>query len=206
MRGELTGSVPATRLTLAQRARWNEATARAHARTQALAHVQPPPARVNVSLDVSVPRIPTPPVAPSGFSNVAAADVPRELWYYGRKPFKYSSLRRMPASGGHGFSPNWAQIDTEIIRQDVRGIRLTTVPPTAPIAEIRAAIGEWLPRGSAFAVRIRPQNLLTIDSKHFPRANLLMESDRPGRYVLRPSDRTSITLHGDEHTVMSSLP
>jgi len=85
---------------------------------------------------------------------------------------------------------------------------VTTVPPTASIGEIQTATGLQLARSSAFAVRIRPQGMLTVrNSEQVARADLLMAENGPaGAYVLRPTAGTQLTLHGEEHTVLSKLP
>ena len=208
MRGELTGGAPAAGITDAQRLRWTEALGRAYRSSRRVADrdMVSPPLSVGIPYDLVMPRIPAAPAAPPGYRPVALADVPAELWYYGSKPFKYSRLVREATS--HGFSPYSAQIRTEVISNGTNGIRVTTVPPTASIGEIQTATGLQLARSSAFAVRIRPQGMLTVrNSEQVARADLLMAENGPaGAYVLRPTAGTQLTLHGEEHTVLSKLP
>ena len=208
MRRELTENVPAINVTAAQRLRWNEATARAYARNRALAETQPAHPGPNISHDMIVPRIPTPTWIPAGYRLTTLAEVPDELWYYGSKPFKNSSLERPRAAGNHGFDPYWANIRTERVDGRMSGLRLTTVPPTAPIEEIRAASGVQAARGDMFAVRIHPRTMLTVSERsRTPQADLLIRQDGPaGHYVMRAPEGTRVRFHRHQHEVISKLP
>ncbi|MDQ0008984.1 hypothetical protein J2T07_001161 [Luteibacter jiangsuensis] len=208
MRRELTENTPATNVSAAQRLRWNEATARAYERNRALAETQPAYPGPGVAHDMVVPRVPTPPSMPAGYRLPTLAEVPEELWYYGSKPFKNSSLERLKASGNHGFSPNWASIRTELVDRRMSGLRLSTVPPTAPIEEIRAASGIRAARGDMFAVRIHPRTMLTVSERsRNPQASLLLREQGPaGRYVMRAPEGNRVQFHRHQHEVISKLP
>jgi hypothetical protein len=203
MRAELTGQGPATALAPAQRARWNAATLRAHERARQAVNAGP---AYPVVEDLTVPRVPAARNVPGGYRQVVSADVPNTLWYYGRKPFKYSGFERQLTS--RGFNHNWANVRAEFIEPGLNGVRLTTLPPTASMNEINAATGLNLSRARAFAVRIDPRNLLTTYG-HItePRAVLFSvnRSDGTG-FVLRPNSGPRIMLYRAEYQVMDVLP
>jgi hypothetical protein len=204
MTRELVDRIPATRITNAQRLRWTDASRLARER----ARQAPPSRRYAMVEDMTLPRLPAAPPAPAGFQNVPANQVPQTLWYYGNRPYKYSSLVRMGGTAGRPYNPNWAAIETETVATGVHGIRVTTLPPTAPLEAIEAATGLHVSRANTFAVRIHPENLLTTRGiQQVPDAYLRMAERGPaGTYILQTAGRERIVLYEGMHEVITKLP
>lgn len=208
MRRELTENVPAANVTAEQRLRWNGAAVRAQARVaQRAQSVRPVPDL----LPINSP----PPPAPAGFRRIARTDAPTDLWYYGEMPFKDSDLIRH--RGGLGYSKDMAEFQTRFIAHDMHGVRVTTVPPTARIEDIRNAMGAPnLTRSSTFSVRIdlgavydplSPQwRARYLWQGNGPNAELFARTEGPANVFFVRRDDGTLKLGRGQFHVEPSLP
>ncbi|WP_448096044.1 dermonecrotic toxin domain-containing protein [Luteibacter yeojuensis] len=146
MRNRMGGQIPEG-VTTEQYERWLAAVERARVRT------------ANEVANTPSPTLPID-LSPSGYLQVPAANAPPVLWYYGRLPYTASDLIRPRTANRGRFSTTQAQINGNFIDRNMHGIRLTTVPPTAPIGEIRNAAGiPDLTHATGFVVRIETDSV-----------------------------------------------
>jgi hypothetical protein len=203
-------AAPTALVTLEQRVRWNVALGRARAR-RASRTSQPGTSVQGPALDLTLSSSPY-----GGFRQVSRAQAPEELWYYGKVPFKNSALQRH--RGNPGYSRDMAEITHRFIDQGTYGIRVTTVPPTAPIEEIRLAMGAPdLARSTTFSVRIDPNSLYEpmsdIWRKSYwlagdtPNATLLAaNSGMTNVFFVRSAHGQSLKLGTNQFLVNDTLP
>jgi len=180
MRAELADGPPAPPITAAQRLRWTEAAQRARDRIAARGPfgygVFKP-----VELDLTPRDIP-------GMRRILAEDVPRTLYYYDRLPYKRSRLVRPMHATNKGFLNTQGHINTQLVADGVPGVRVTSVPPTAPYEQINAGmgfVGRGAGRSHTFAV--------TMDTYHMVRP--YTESPRPRVEVYAPIDGPAGTYY-----------
>lgn len=194
-----------------QRARWTAAMDRARAR-MVRRRSQPSRGTQGAAIDLSREQ--------QGFRalrQVPRADTPAELWYYGRLPFKDSDLFR--PRGRLGYSQEMAEIKGTYLGEGTHGVRVPTVPPTAPIEQIRQAMGAPdLTRATTFSVRIDPGSLhepmsATWRSRYWlagdgPLAELLTPNAGPGNvFIARPlTGGSNLALGIGQFEVESMLP
>jgi hypothetical protein len=207
--GRVEGYMPPV-ISEAQRARWTGAMERARAQ-RALRTALPGTNPADVPL-----RLTRAPDASGGLHPVTRAQAPADLWYYGKLPFKKSDLYR--PRGNHRYSTEMAELSVRYVRDGTYGVRMTTVPPTAPIGEIRRAMGAPdLTRTTTFSVRIDPASLYEPMSgiwrnRHWlagdgPLAELLMPAAGPGNvFFARPSSGGRLALGMGQFQVESTLP
>ncbi|MDQ0008980.1 hypothetical protein J2T07_001157 [Luteibacter jiangsuensis] len=195
MQAELTPGGPAAAITAAQRARWNEVVRRADVRVANRAQqpaAWPPP---GYPMDLA------PPSAPNGFQRISGADVPAELWYYGAKPMRDHGVRVYSPDGS-------AYFPSIRLAGNTNGIRVTTVPPTAPIAEIRNAAGAPdLVRSNTFAVRIDARDMRP--QFNYPNLSVMRRTgSHPNVYFIGDDGyrRSTISLMRPRHTIIGTLP
>jgi len=219
--GRVEGYVPPT-ISTGQRSRWTTAIERAREQT-ALRRSQPETSAAAVPLDLTGRPSGAPGSAGTGtsrgagaFQSVAQAHAPTDLWYYGKAPFKESDLYR--PRGKLGYSKEMAELKGSYVTADVQGVRVTTVPPTAPIGQIRHAMGmPDLTRGSTFSVRIDPASLYEPMSGIWrqrywlagegPLAELLTPTGGPGNtFIVRPMNGSRLPLGIGQFQVENSLP
>ncbi|MEZ2419921.1 hypothetical protein, partial [Luteibacter sp. RCC_6_2] len=194
MQAELVPGGPAAAITAAQRARWNEVVRRAEVRVANRAPPEPAWTQTGYPMDLA------PPPVPNGFQRVSVADVPADLWYYGAKPIRDSGVRIYRSAGSVDFP-------SVRIAGNVNGIRVTTVPPTAPIADIRNAVGAPdLLRSTTFAVRIEARGLRW--PRHETNLTVMRRTGQPNAYVIAEDGSTSnsITVMEPRYTLMGTLP
>jgi hypothetical protein len=207
--GRVEGYVPPM-ISEAQRVRWTGAMERARAQ-RALRTALPGTNPADVAL-----RLTRPPGASGGLHPVTRAQAPADLWYYGKLPFKDSDLHRH--RGTFGYSTEMAELSVQYVGEGTYGVRVTTVPPTAPIGEIRRAMGAPdLTRTTTFSVRIDPASLYepmsgTWRNRYWlagdgPLAELLMPAGGPGNvFFARPRDGGRLSLGMGQFQVESTLP
>lgn len=139
----------------AQRLRWSNALNRA--RTRQAQRAAPPGSAVPADLTLRYGR----------YRSIPRTEAPAELWYYDNRPFQTSTLVRARGTSGYinfstsrGYSHDVAEITSGLIERELYGIRLTSVPPTAQIAQINDAMGvHHITRSGGFAVRVDPNSL-----------------------------------------------
>lgn len=149
---------------------------------------------------------------------VPRAQAPTDLWYYGKLPFKDSALKRQRSNTG--YESNKAEIDVQYIEPEAYGVRVTTVPPTAPIEQIRDAMGApELTRKSTFSVRIDPNGLYEPmssswrpwywleDTAGTAHAGLLSYTRGPANvFYVRPNAGGPLKLGWGQFRVVKGLP
>jgi hypothetical protein len=196
-------------ITAAQRQRWSTAAERAAA-AQATASQERIILAQGRPLDLS-PRPPARPIAPAAapvapepFRRIELARVPTEMWYYGQLPFRDSRLHRLRT--GHGYNPNWAHLHGEWLGGGLYGVRVTRVPPTAPIADIQRAVGNRaLRRHTTFAVRLRPREFLAREATLPMGATVEyigIDSANGTKYFLRPTTEAFIRLDASDMEII----
>lgn len=210
---------PPPNIAQAQRIRWAEALT--HARMRQIAReIQPGLPAPAAAVDL---RATSGAAAP--YRVVSRAEAPAELWYYDNRPFLTSTLERTRGNSGDvnmqstkGYSNDLANIAARRIEGDVHGIRLTTVPPTAPIHQINEAMGtRHLTRAQAFAVRVDPMSLFDPLSPIVARrywgggpgsnAEVLVPRTGPGNvFIARPNGGGPLRLGRGQFDVSNTLP
>lgn len=204
---EVGAQVTAPLISAEQRIRWEAALnqARWH---QLLMTSQPGTSAAAAPLDLTT-RF-------GGLRPVLRAQAPADLWYYGKMPFKESDLRRH--RGNQGYDRDSAELSVRSIYPSVHGVRVTTVPPTASIEQIRQAMGvPDLVRGTTFSVRIDPNSLYEPISSSWnriypfagqqPLADLLApNTGLQNVFFARPSYGTSLKLGSGQFDVVNTLP
>lgn len=207
---------PRAILSSGQRTRWNDALALARAR-QAVRQAQPGPAAPAEPVDLSLRY--------GRYRPVPRAEAPAELWYYDNRPFQTSGLERPRGSSGYlfasstrGYSNDVASIASRLIERDLHGIRLTSVPPTASIRQINAAMGvRHITRRQGFAVRIDRNSLYDPLSPIVreriwgggagPHAEVLAPATGPANtFVIRPLGGGPLRLGRGQFEVTNTLP
>ncbi|WP_440327744.1 dermonecrotic toxin domain-containing protein [Luteibacter sp.] len=192
-------------ITAAQRARWSAAAERAAA-AQAISTRERIILAQNRPLDLSpLPPArpaarPVAPAVPEPFRRIEQARVPEEMWYYGQLPFRDSRLHRQRTN--RGYNPHWAHLHGEWLGGGLYGVRVTTVPPTAPIADIQRAVGNRaLTRSSTFAIRLRPRDFLQREAALPTGASVEyigIDSANGTKYFLRPTSEAFIRLDASD--------
>ncbi|HEY4091354.1 MAG TPA: DUF6543 domain-containing protein [Luteibacter sp.] len=199
-------------ITAAQRLRWSEATQRA-ASAQALSSQERIILAEGRPMDLS-PRPPVPPVPPIAgpsapalaepFRRIEHARAPEQMWYYGELPFRDSRLHR--ARTNRGYNPDWAHLHGEWLGGGLYGVRVTNVPPTSSIADIRRAVGNRaLARHTTFAVRLRPREFLEREAAHPAGATVEyigIDSPNGTKYFMRPTSEAFIRLGADDMQII----
>ncbi|PTR35263.1 hypothetical protein C8J98_101526 [Luteibacter sp. OK325] len=146
---------PPPAISPAQRLRWNDALIRGRLRQAQRLGGTASAAPVDLTLRYG------------RYRSIPRTEAPAELWYYDNRPFQTSGLVRTRGTSGYllsstsrGYSLDLAEITSGLIEREMYGIRLTSVPPTAPIAQINEAMGvHHITRSGGFAVRIDPSSL-----------------------------------------------
>jgi hypothetical protein len=204
MEAESLGAPPIAQINPIQRARWIEARSNAMS-AQGFAdwrqHWAPPPQAAAESLVAARPAAQTLSALTPPFRRIPPSLVPNELYYYGSLPYGTSAFQRQLSLGG--YNTNWAHLHGERLGQDLVAIPVTTVRPSAPINDIRAAMGNRsLARWSTFGVRIQPRSLLAGGSSG-PSAELIAIEGATGlRYYLRPlAGENFLRLGNNQQTV-----
>lgn len=207
--GRVEGYMPPT-ISEAQRMRWTGAMERARAQI-ARRRALPRAGTSEVAL-----RLTHTPDAVGGLHPVLRAQAPADLWYYGKLPFKESDLVRH--RGNLGYSKEMAELSVRYVGDGNYGVRVTTVPPTAPISDIRRAMGAPdLTRATTFSVRIDPASLYEPMSGIWrnrywlggdrPLAELLTPVAGPGNvFFARPGSGSRLALGMGQFQVENTLP
>jgi len=199
-----------------QRLRWTGALERARARQSTRAALPGVPG-------AAAPVDLTPGAGP--FRLISRAEAPPDLWYYDNKPFQTSGFERQRGASGylfsstsHGYSNDVAEIASGYVGQGISGVRLTTVPPTASLAEINQAMGtHHIIRSRGFAVRVDPRSLYEPPSPHVRQRYLGANGDRNARliapnggpgnvFIARPLGGGPLRLGRGQFEVMNTLP
>ncbi|UPG94853.1 dermonecrotic toxin domain-containing protein [Luteibacter aegosomatissinici] len=206
MEAESLGTAPNMNVNLIQRARWIEARANAVSAQgfsdwQQLRLGAPQIAPENLATRTAGSAGLSLPPLPSAFRRVDPAQLPDNVYFYGRLPFASSPFYRIPTQ--HGYNTHWAHLKGERLANGVIGIPITTIAPQAPIATLRHAVGNSrLSRSSTFAVRIQPASLLRSNTSP-PRAELIaMERDGVTRLYLRPLTGENFLRLGNNQQVV----
>lgn len=188
-------------LTAAQRQRWSVAAERA-ASAQAIATRerlilgQGHPLDLSPHVPAQLPARPAAPALSEPFRRIESARAPEQMWYYGELPYRDSRLHRERTH--RGYNPNWAHLHGEWLGGGLYGIRVTNVPPTAPIADIRRAVGNRaLARHTTFAVRLNPREFLSREATLAtgPTVEYIgIDSANGTKYFLRPTTESFVRL------------
>ena len=206
MESEMIGIPPVARIDPIQRARWIEARSNALS-AQGFADwrqqwMAPPQAAAEGLVTPKTPAAPLLPALSPPFRRIHPSQVPEELYYYGNLPYGTSQFQRELTRGG--YNTNWAHLHGERLGQDLVAVPVTTVPPNASIADIRASTGNrTLVRSGTFGVRIQPRGLLAPGLSG-PRAELIAIDSASGtRYYLRPTAGENFLRLGANQRVVS---
>jgi len=205
MQAELSTGRRATQITDEQRRRWTEASQRAHDRARSRDPWAGGTPRT-VAEDLSTRSL------PPGLRRVAPSEVPAELYFYDRLPFRDGRLIRPMYQSNKGYRNNWGRIRTELIADGLPGVRATTVTPWSSGRDIAAGMGlgtRPVARGSTYAVRFQTTPMIRPASDASrPLVDVYAPVGGPaGTYYLVPSNGAAeLSLFGFDVVRLADLP
>lgn len=143
------------------------------------------------------------PSLPGRLRQVAEADLPERLWFYDENPLQQSAFFGAARPG-----MTWGAIRSEAQERDVFGVRLSAVPPHAPMHTIVDGSGvRLLDRTRGFAVEIKVRDLLQSRAAGQDSLDLLSIVGTQGRhYVLRTSPGRPVMLEAGQFRLVPELP
>lgn len=177
---------------------WGEASQAAYQTVTRLRHRVPAASR---PVDMSFPPAPVAQPAtariPRGYRVVAPADVPPVLYLVDRLPYKRSAFKRdlrLTQRQGHGFSNQYASLMPESLAPGVRGVRVTTLPPSSSRAQLHEALG-IVPTKKTFMVRLDSHMTMQRMARNQRELQVLEVEGTSGTvFVLRPVDGQPVSV------------
>jgi hypothetical protein len=205
MQVERAGGTPSPAITTVQRQRWNESFARAQQRERASRALPMPSATTDPNLSLRPDYVPMP-----------LSEAPPQLWHYGRLPLKDSTVRM---SRNVLSNRSRVEIASTFVGPELQGVRFTSLPPTAPIGQIRNAMGRPdLVRSTTFAIRIDTASLggplhhswqQQLPYVHDIQADLFRSAQSSGTtFIARPTSwgRQALYFGDEQFQVVRGLP
>jgi hypothetical protein len=143
------------------------------------------------------------PSLPGRLRQVAEADLPERLWFYDEKPIAQSAFFGAARPG-----MTWGAIRSEAQERDVFGVRLSAVPPQAPMHTLVDGNGvRLLDRTRGFAIEVKVRDLLQSRSGGQDSLDLLSIVGTQGRhYVLRTPPGRPVMLEAGQFRLVPELP
>lgn len=143
------------------------------------------------------------PSLPGRLRQVAEAYLPERLWFYDENPLQQSAFFGAARPG-----MTWGAIRSEAQERDVFGVRLSAVPPHAPMHTIVDGSGvRLLDRTRGFAVEVKVRDLLQSRAAGQDTLDLLSIVGTQGRhYVLRTSPGRPVMLEAGQFRLVPELP
>lgn len=147
-------------------------------------------------------------VTPPTFRTIDPSVAPERLWFYGDKPFHKSMLIRATPTTRELPGDDWGALIGEAHGRGVFGVRLSVVPPDAPMPSIAVAGNlSHADRARTFAVELNVRDLLQSNEGGNPAFELLeLAGTEHSQFILRPPVGRIVEMRDTHFRVIERLP